>query len=124
VKEEDLPANTNQAIAIIKGTSHVFEPEFLRLFLLSKLALDQVASKARGGAMNNVSLDDIRDIIIPIPPRSEQQLIISSVNVLFEHADAIERGVAVEKKRTEILTQAILGKVFRGELITYETKNC
>ena len=55
VRPDDLPANTNQALAIIRGTSPVFVPEFLRCALDSFVAA-KTRDKARGGAMSNISL--------------------------------------------------------------------
>jgi type I restriction enzyme S subunit len=116
IKEEDLPANTNQAVAIIRGTSQCFDPKFLQFFLKSKMALDQVTTKARGGAMNNVSLDDIRDIIVPLPPRSEQQRIIARVESLLSHVnnahDRLSRVPLIMKK----FRQAVLAAAFSGRL--------
>ena len=54
---------------------------------------------------------------IPLPPLTEQHEIVRCVDALFERADAIEREVAAAAKRTEALTQAVLGKAFRGELV-------
>jgi type I restriction enzyme S subunit len=42
---------------------------------------------------------------------------------LFERADAIEREVAAASRRCKQLTQAVLGKAFRGELIMGEVEN-
>jgi len=71
VQDEDLPANTNQALAIIRGTKTVFQPEFLKIQLDSFVA-NAIKDKARGGAMNNVSLGDLKELIVLIPPLNEQ----------------------------------------------------
>jgi type I restriction enzyme S subunit len=48
---------------------------------------------------------------------AEQHEIVRRVGLLFERADAIEREVGVASRRCERLTQAVLGKTFRGELV-------
>lgn len=46
----------------------------------------------------------------------------SDADALFKLADAIERRVAVAMARAEKLTQAILAKAFRGELVPTEAE--
>jgi hypothetical protein len=55
VSSGDVPANTNQALAIIRGFSASFEIPFLKMQLDSFVA-NKVKAKARGGAMPNVSV--------------------------------------------------------------------
>ena len=50
VQESDLPANTNQALAIIRGTSTVFLQNFL-LSQLDSFVSEKTKERARGGAM-------------------------------------------------------------------------
>src|SRR5258708_38899763 len=66
VRKEDLPANTNQALSIIHGTSPVFLPNFLRRQLESEVAINQARAKERGGGMNNISLEDVRDMRVMV----------------------------------------------------------
>ena len=68
-----MPANTNQAIAIIRGTQSVFLHQFLLFALTSIATQEQANEEARGGAMNNISLDDVRSLRLPIPPLCEQK---------------------------------------------------
>jgi type I restriction enzyme S subunit len=52
-----------------------------------------------------------------VPPSEEQKEIVSRVEGLFKLADAIEKRVAAATARAEHLTQAVLAKAFRGELV-------
>ena len=81
---------------------------------------DAAQAAARGGGMNNISLADVRALRIPVPPRPEQREIVRRVEGLFKLADAIEKRVAAATARAEKLTQAILAKAFRGELVPTE----
>ena len=58
----------------------------------------------------------------PVPPLEEQHEIVRRVEVLFQLADAIEKRVAAATKRTDKLTQSILAKAFRGELVPTEAE--
>jgi len=55
-------------------------------------------------------------------PNAEQAEIVRRVTELFEFADRLEARVATARKRVEDLTQSILAKAFRGELVPTEAE--
>ena len=89
VSDEILPANTNQALSIIRGTNQVFFSQFLLLCLHSSVA-QFIHAKARGGAMNNISLGDVASFVIPLPPLAEQHRIVAKVDELMALCDRLE----------------------------------
>jgi type I restriction enzyme S subunit len=89
VYESDLPANTNQALAIVRGTDITFNPAFLKLQLDSFVA-NAIKAQARGGAMNNVSLENLRDLIVLVPPEAEQKRIVAKVDELMALCDELD----------------------------------
>jgi type I restriction enzyme S subunit len=52
----------------------------------------------------------------------EQEEIVRRVETLLRLADSIEKRVTVATSRANKLTQAILGKAFRGELVPTEAE--
>jgi type I restriction enzyme, S subunit len=79
--------------------------------------IEDVTSGANQALLN---LADLRQLTIPLPPVAEQEEIVRRVEALFGPADAIEDRVAAATARAEKLTQAILAKAFRGELVPTE----
>ncbi|MGA8377681.1 MAG: restriction endonuclease subunit S, partial [Methanoregula sp.] len=69
-----------------------------------------------GITLKHLNCKDVKKIKIPLPTLAEQREIVRRVGLLFERADAIDREVEVAGRRCERLTQAVLGKAFRGEL--------
>ena len=59
---------------------------------------------------------------IPLPSPSEQIEIVRRVDALFALADKIEGRVEAATQRVEKITQAILAKAFRGELVPTEAE--
>jgi type I restriction enzyme S subunit len=53
---------------------------------------------------------------------AEQREIVRRVDALFSLADALERRAAAATAHTDRLTQAILAKAFRGELVPTEAE--
>ena len=60
--------------------------------------------------------------LLPVAPLVEQHEIVGRVAALFKLADAIEGRVASATARAEKLTQAILARAFRGELVPTEAE--
>lgn len=59
---------------------------------------------------------------LTIAPLPEQQEIVRRVEELFAWADAVERRVEGATARVEKLTQSVLAKAFRGELVPTEAE--
>jgi len=91
--------------------------EFLWILMKSEMIYQQSKSIATGIAQLTVPLSGLRVLKIPLPPLAEQHEIVRRVGALFERADAFDQEVAAAGRRCERLTQAVLGKAFRGELV-------
>ena len=114
IYEEDLPANTNQALAIIRGTGSVFDQNFLRMQLDSFVA-EKTRSRARGGAMPNVSLGDLSVLVAPIPPLAEQQRIVAKVDELFALCDQLEQHSEHQIDAHKQLVETVLATLVESE---------
>ena len=55
--------------------------------------------------------------MIPLPPYAEQAEIVRRVEALFKLADDIEKRYEKARGHVDKLTQSILAKAFRGELV-------
>lgn len=64
-----------------------------------------------------IERDTLLNILIPVPPRLEQEYTIKKIQNFFTQADAIEKSVKIVQTHCEKLTQSILAKAFRGELV-------
>jgi type I restriction enzyme, S subunit len=110
VKSDDLPANVNQAIAIIKGTKSTFLSNFL-LIQLNSFVANKAKSKARGGAMNNISLGDLNNLTLVIPPIKEQKRIAAKADELMNLCDAFEAKQTSKAELKEALNIAALDRI-------------
>ncbi|WP_330462995.1 restriction endonuclease subunit S [Xanthomonas oryzae] len=70
-----------------------------------------------GSTIPQVNNSDIAPLLIPIPSREEQTEIVRRVEQLFAYADQLEAKVAAAQQRIDALTQSLLAKAFRGELV-------
>ena len=97
VTKEIIPANTNQALAIIrlpKGENKKYIFYFLKSVLMQKYVIDNIA----GGAQPNLNLAQIGRFSFPIPPTLTEQTAIANA---LSDADALINKVEklITKKR-------------------------
>ncbi|MBR5566083.1 MAG: restriction endonuclease subunit S [Roseburia sp.] len=76
VTEEMLPANTNQALAIIRIHDENVHLPYIKLILTSNIVKEQIERKKQGVAQLNLSLKDVGDIEIPMPKLEKQKKIV------------------------------------------------
>jgi restriction endonuclease S subunit len=115
VHKDCLPANTNQAVAIIRGTSRVFNAKYLRQNLRS--SAEAIAKiNARGGAMNNISLGDLKEIVVSVPPLGEQLQIAAKLDELLAQVDSIKTRLDATPNILKRFRQSVLAAAVSGKL--------
>ncbi len=90
---------------------------FCHLFLGSPIVLKQVAELCKGSTRLFLNQKILSSIMYPIPPIEEQTEIVRLVEQYFALADTLEKNLANAKQRVDNLTQSILAKAFKGELV-------
>jgi type I restriction enzyme S subunit len=111
------PSNTNQGISFIrlkdKSDSNV---KYTWFWLSSGLIQDQIKVTYTQSTQPNLSMEDLGNFLIPFPPLSEQQQIIS---YLDEHTQLIDKTISVEERRIDTLKeyrQSLISEVVTGKL--------
>ena len=112
----DDVANINQAVALIRLKKEI-ERKYILYVLNSPALLERMDSEKVDVARANLSLKDVSNFPIPLPPVAEQQEIVCRVEKLFALADQIEARYTKAQAQVDKLTQSILAKTFRGELV-------
>jgi len=80
VRKENLPANTNQALAIIRiKDKNKIIPHYLFDFLRSSIIQNEIEKNKTGVAQSNVSLQQVGELIISVPPLSKQFEIVKLI---------------------------------------------
>lgn len=75
-------ANVNQAVGVISPNSDVLDSNYLMHFLLNPLAQYVIHGGKVETARPNISLGDLRELLIPVPPLDEQQRIVGYLDGL------------------------------------------
>jgi type I restriction enzyme S subunit len=107
----------------VRFTSPEILPEYCELFFSSPSARDRMIANAKSSAgQNGVSGSDVKAQPLACPPAAEQREIVRRVSALFSHADSTESRAKAALRQVELLTQAVLAKAFRGELVPTEAE--
>ncbi|HEY1684394.1 MAG TPA: restriction endonuclease subunit S [Tepidisphaeraceae bacterium] len=87
-----------------------------------KLRQDVIHFSERTVGQDGVRKDLLEAYEVRVPPGNEQHEIVRRVESLFALADKIEARIQAATDRVEKITQAILAKAFRGELVPTEAE--
>ncbi|MCS3745900.1 type I restriction enzyme S subunit [Xanthomonas arboricola] len=93
-------------------------PEFVMIYLSSpqgRSDLVKVAKSTTG--LHTLSISKVSSLTIPVADLQQQQQIVRRVEQLFAYANQLEAKVTAVKQRIDALTQSLLAKAFRGELV-------
>lgn len=109
----NTPATTNQACCVcyeFYGINNKY------LFYFLKEHKEEFIQQGFGGAQPNISKEKIVDTFIPLPPLSEQECIVKSIETYFEQIDSLEENkydlqTAIKQTKSKILDLAIHGKL-------------
>ena len=81
-----------------------------------------LTAKSTSG-VNNINSKELGAFPLSLPSLKEQTEIVSQVGSLFTLADTLEEKIEAAKKRVDKLTQSILSKAFRGELVPQDSND-
>lgn len=96
--------------------------DFVVWFLRSKPTQQRMQKALKGVAVRGINIGDVRALQLPVPSLAEQHEIVRRVDALFAVAAKIEARVQAATARVERITQSILAKAFRGELVPTEAE--
>lgn len=93
------------------------ERKYLRSYFNSPISTEIIEKLAFGATRLRIDIAMFKGFPVPLPPMDEQKEIVRLVDQYFAFADTIEAQVKKAQARVDNLTQSILAKAFRGELV-------
>ena len=111
VKSSILPANTNQALAIIRLKDGCLD--YVKTYLKGKAVADFIKKNPTIGAQPNLSLEQVANLGITIPSEDEQK----KIGAFFQQLDNLitlhQRKLEEMKKQKKALMQLLLTGIVR-----------
>jgi len=108
--------------ALIKPVRGLVVPEYLSMFLTYGFQRNMFANQVGGSAQQFIGTTSIGALPIALPPLEEQREIVRRTSELFQLGNRVAQRVGAAALRTERLTESILAKAFRGELVPTEAE--
>ncbi|PLW68161.1 restriction endonuclease subunit S [Pseudohalioglobus lutimaris] len=106
----------------VRADSEKVIPKYLLYYLMSPQGKKEIVAKATSGAgLYTLSISKISSVCVPLFPIKDQIAIVERVDTLFSYAGQIQMVVESAQSRINTITQSILSKAFRGELVAQDT---
>ncbi|MFT7007251.1 MAG: type I restriction enzyme S subunit [Colwellia sp.] len=105
---------------LVMRAGEKIDPRYLTIVLNSPLITDPIKSLTIGNAAPRINMSVIKNFNIPYPCLKKQKEIVRRFEAMFENAGKVEKKYLKAKDHTNRLTQSILAKAFRGELVAQD----
>ena len=106
-----LPANTNQALAIIRLADGNLK-KYIMYLLQSNYMREYIQNNIKGSAQPNLNLQQLNEFMIPLPPFEEQRRIVDILDRFDTLCNDISTGLPAEinarKKQYEYYRDKLL----------------
>ncbi|MDB4752601.1 restriction endonuclease subunit S [Winogradskyella sp.] len=114
--QTEKPFSIKNVCLFKTSNSQKLNSKYLIYLIDSKYLKYQVDFNQKGGGQPFLSLDELRSLLFPFPPISEQQQIVS---YLDEQTQLIDKTISIEEKRIELLKeyrQSLISEVVTGKI--------
>lgn len=111
VESSILPANTNQALAIIRLKNG--DLQYVKTYLKGKAVSDYIKKNPTIGAQSNLSLEQVGSIEIALPSVQEQRIIGDYFRQIDNLITLHQRKLEEEKQKKKALMQLLLTGIVR-----------
>lgn len=115
VTKEMLPANTNQALAIIRVKENI-NPNFVKYILSSEYMKIYIQKQITGGAQPNLNLQNLSNFEIPIPPLEIQEEIVRILDIFTKDTNEL---IELLKREKELRKKQY--SYYRDKLLTFDS---
>lgn len=88
------------------------QSNYLQFYLKSNLFQSHIRKGVGGAALPAIKFGDIKNLLLGVPPLSEQQRIVARLDALSDHVKALEENQRKVIAECDALKQALLRKVF------------
>lgn len=112
VDESILPANTNQAVAIIRTNNQKVMPEYLYSFFLGNWHIDYYTKRIQQAVQANLSLGTIKSLPIPILSGEAMKEYLGIIKPII----ALTKANELEISKLEATRDALLPRLMSGDL--------
>ena len=111
--DKDVIFDIYVSLALLRPLEGIY-PQYLLHFINSPLAKTQFNGRLKGVGVLNLHLNQIREVLIPLPPLSEQKAIVAKVEGLLGNVSLLESENKAQQIEVQRLMGAVLQEAFGG----------
>lgn len=111
----DIIANINQAVCILRIEHKLIDKIFLLNLMNSDLALKMMFESQFAPGRANLSMGNIANFTIPLPPLAEQTRIVQKIDELMQYCNELEASIKQSESQNSTLLQQVLREALRKE---------
>ncbi|WP_345866638.1 restriction endonuclease subunit S [Shewanella algae] len=106
----------SQHVALARPNEKVISEDWLGYFVLSDASKEQLLGSGYGGTKIQLSLEDVRELWVALPPHSEQNHIASFLQDELHNFESLMTRADVQisllqERRTALISAAVTGKI-------------
>lgn len=118
----------SQHVSLCRPGRLVASSRWLAYFVLSDTAKEQLQGAGYGGTKVQLSLEDIRDLFVAYPPKSEQIKIASYLDGRLSELDGLDHRAhnlieLLRERRTALISAAVTGKIDVRDWVAPDTQD-
>jgi type I restriction enzyme S subunit len=110
-------AYVSQHVALVRPVDSSLSEYIYYWIVCSSYGRRELERVAYGAGKPGLNLDNLRELMVAVPPLPEQSRIVAEVERRLSVIDEMEMQVEANLKRAERLRQAILKRAFEGKLV-------
>ena len=115
IESHHLPCNMNQAVAFVRLIKSYINIDYIKYAISSKTVQGKLLSQKKVTAQPNLTLENISNTEIPLPPLAEQERIVAKLDELMATCDQLEVKAEEMKNYTSKLFEVSLKEAFMPE---------
>jgi restriction endonuclease S subunit len=121
VTQRDLPSLLLQRVGRINALELKINPDYIYMWFNSPLFIEEI-TPGRSNGVPHISTKEIENLLLPLPPISEQQRIVAKVQQLIQLVNELEQQLEENKMQGSNLEQAVLKNAFGDDTTIVITK--
>lgn len=121
VQKQDVPANTNQALALIRIGKPIL-PQYIAHSLDSALAKKAVSDGGRGVGLQNLNLGQVSELPVLLAPLPEQHRIVEAIESYLTRLDDAVATLGRVQRNLKRYRASVLKAAIEGRLVPTEAE--
>lgn len=116
IRDDAPPMNCNQAVALVRLRREVVDPRFVCYACRDRSTMAPLLKLGAGGAIQNLNLEQVRGLRVPIPSMTEQLALVSTLAKGLAEVDRGRRVAEAQLDAIRALPPVLLRWAFSGDL--------